>query len=75
MPVFLQDVDVLVITDLVEGKTNYIFFFSDRLWSSAKLSERPFQALLAKLRKEASSVHPSVAIENLYPRWTDFCDF
>jgi hypothetical protein len=46
MPVFLQDVDVLVILDFVEGKTNY--FFSDHLWSSAKLSERPFQALLAK---------------------------
>jgi len=73
MPVFLQHVDVLVITDLTEEKTNY--FFSDRLWSSSKLSKIPFQAFLAKLRKATSSVHPSVGIEKLYPRWTDFYDF
>lgn len=61
---------MLVITNLMEGKNK--LFFPDRLWSSAKLSERPFQALLAKLRKATTSVHPSVGIEKLYPRWTDF---
>lgn len=70
MPVFLQDVDVLVITDVMEEKTNYFFLIVfgvqqnfprdlfKRFWQSCEKRLRPF-------------IRPS-AYKKLYPRWTNF---
>jgi hypothetical protein len=49
MPVFLQDVDVLVITDLMEEKTNFFFFRSSLEFS--RTSRETFSSAFNKAAK------------------------
>jgi hypothetical protein len=75
MPVFLQDVDVLVITDLMEEKTNFFFFFSDRLWSSTKLFREIFSSAFSKVAKSDFVGSSGRLRRKTLPGWTDIYDF
>jgi len=73
MPVFLQDVDVLVITDVMEEKANSFFLivFGVQQNFPRDLFKRFWQSCENRLRQ---FIRPS-AYKKLCPRWTDFYGF